>query len=938
MLLREKIVKALLFISITAMVLSIFFPYWQLKVTAPQYPKGLKVTVFLNHVEGDVGEIDILNHYIGMRSLYEAAQIERKLAIAGIAGILICLVVAFFISKKKFFFLLLPAILFPLFFMGDLYYWLRDFGLNLSPHAPLSSSVKPFIPPLFGTGKIAQFHAMAQFDTGFFLTVAASVLILITLILRLIPRQSRCIKIAGIIFFILTFPFIPNVFAKTIIVDSSSNQNLQKTIDQAESGDTLDVKPGIYAGPIHVKKSIHLIGETLPIIDAQGKGSGVYLEAADILFKGFIVRNTGDVLSTEDSGLWATGERICIEDNRFENVLFGIYLKQAPFGVVRNNSLISKPLDIARRGDLIRVWYSDDVLIEKNFATQGRDVVLWFSKNMKVLNNQFQESRYGLHFMYCQQAVVEHNKLSHNSVGAYLMYSAGLQLRENILLENRGPSGYGIGFKDMDGAVIEKNSIVGNRVGFFLDSCAKGLFQNNMIALNDIGMQVIPTASNNQFSENNFIENGEQILLDGSSAHTVNDWNHNHWSDYRGFDANQDGVGDVAYHPMKLFERIADRYHTLKVFYGSPSISAIDFAATTFPIFQPTSKFVDEFPVMQAFKFNGIEKVPSHALPWIFLSVSFFLPMLGFSGRALKNKNRIDHISESFFKTTAEVVIRTEGLTKQFNKLKAISDLDLEVCSGEVVALWGPNGAGKTTLLRCLLGIIPCQGKMEVLGMEVRKNPKGVRRAIGYVPQEIRLHLDHSVLDTVRFYARLRRVSDARIDQLIHEWGLEEVSHKLVQNLSGGMRQKLAVVIALLSDPPILFLDEPTSHLDVKTRGEFLQSLQKLKNQGKTLIFCSHRWSEVRQMADRIIVLEAGVKKRDGKLEEFKDLLAEEISMRLSVQDHFLKEAQDILTKQGFKFSQRENDLWILVGRDSKIEPIRLLIESGVCILNFDME
>ncbi len=367
--LREKIVKALLFISIVAMVLSIFFPYWQLKVTAPQYPKGLKVTVFLNHVEGDVGEIDILNHYIGMRSLSEAAQIERKLAMVGIGFILVCLVFAFFISRKKFFFFLLPGIFFPLFFMGDLYYWLRDFGLNLNPHAPLSSSVKPFIPPLFGIGKIAQFQALAQFDTGFFLTVVASILILIALFLRLVSRRSCSVVTTGIIFFVFMFSLAPNIFAKTIVVNSSSSQNLQKAIDQAESGDILDVKAGVYDGPIHIKKSIHLIGEAFPIIDAQGKGSGVYLEAADILFKGFVVRNTGNVLSTEDSGLWATGERICIEDNRFENVLFGIYLKQAPFGVVRNNSLISKPLDIARRGDLIRVWCSDHVLIEKNFAT-----------------------------------------------------------------------------------------------------------------------------------------------------------------------------------------------------------------------------------------------------------------------------------------------------------------------------------------------------------------------------------------------------------------------------------------------------------------------------------------------------------------------------------------------------------------------------------------
>ena len=210
-------------------------------------------------------------------------------------------------------------------------------------------------------------------------------------------------------------------------------------------------------------------------------------------------------------------------------------------------------------------------------------------------------------------------------------------------------------------------------------------------------------------------------------------------------------------------------------------------------------------------------------------------------------------------------VIRIEKLTKRFKKIIAVSNVDLEIHRGEVVALWGPNGAGKTTLLRCLLGIIPFEGQAKVMGLDVRSRGKEVRRHVGYVPQEIRLHLDQTVWETTCFYARLRKVPADRVEKLIAEWGLSSAKKQLAQDLSGGMKQKLVLVIALLSDPPVLFLDEPTSHLDAETRDEFESALERLKKSEKTLIFCSHRPSEIQKIADRVVVLEAGIKKMDGK-------------------------------------------------------------------------
>ena len=219
-------------------------------------------------------------------------------------------------------------------------------------------------------------------------------------------------------------------------------------------------------------------------------------------------------------------------------------------------------------------------------------------------------------------------------------------------------------------------------------------------------------------------------------------------------------------------------------------------------------------------------------------------------------------------------MIQIQNLTKRFKNVSALSNVSLEVRANEVVALWGPNGAGKTTLLRAMLGILHFGGNIVIAGLDVKKEGKKVRSLIGYVPQEIRLHLDQTVWETVTFYAGLKGVNKERMELLIREWGLSDSKTKLAQTLSGGMRQKLALITALLSDPPILLLDEPTSNLDVSARRDFAAAVERLKTAGKTLFFCSHRMQETRRIADRVILLESGVKKADACPEEVEPLIA----------------------------------------------------------------
>ncbi len=161
------------------LLVSIFFPYWHMELEAPQYPNGLFLTAYVNHLSGDVREIDGLNHYIGMRPLGEAAAFERAASIWMILAMFLLVEGAAFIHSKWAVLLAVPAITYPLGFIADLYYWMRTFGLNLDPDAPLSSSVKPFVPTVIGEGGIGQFKTYAEFGTGYWLAVMCSVLVIV---------------------------------------------------------------------------------------------------------------------------------------------------------------------------------------------------------------------------------------------------------------------------------------------------------------------------------------------------------------------------------------------------------------------------------------------------------------------------------------------------------------------------------------------------------------------------------------------------------------------------------------------------------------------------------------------------------------------------------------------------------------------------------------
>lgn len=725
--------------------------------------------------------------------------------------------------------------------------------------------------------------------------------------------------------------------------------SLVQALEEARDGDRILVQGGVHAGPIVVSRRITLEGEGWPVIDGAGRGTVVKLAAAGAVLRGFVVRNSGASLDDENSGITvdqAPGARV--EGNRLEETLFGISVARSPGAVVSGNDIRSKALDVARRGDPIRVWYSDRVRLERNVVTRGRDVVLWYSSDLTVTDNAVTDGRYGLHFMYCDDADIERNRLVGNSVGVYLMYSRRLRMTANAVVGNRGPSGYGLGLKDMDDCVVGDNLFADNRVGAWVDNSPREpdselTFRGNLIAGNDEGVALLPSVRGARFTGNAFVDNGEQVAVQGAGVLSPrNLWSvsgrGNFWSDYAGYDQDRDGVGDVRYRSERLFESLAQRRPELRLFVYSPAAQAIELAGRALPVVRPQPKLVDEAPLVAPPLPRGLPAgAETGGTPLVVSSsglVALALCLVLIPGALLRERRAAR--TRIGGPVSAEVV-RLEGVTKRFGQAVALEALSLTIRPGEAVAFWGANGAGKTTALRCLLGIVPFEGQVLLAGHDVRRDGKGARRHVGFVPQELAFHDDPTVAETVAFYARLKGVPAGAADALLARLELVEHAKKAVRQLSGGLKQRLAVALALLGDPPVLVLDEPTANLDAPARASLVALLAQLKAQGKTLVFTSHRLEEVLTLADRVIVLERGRLVADASPRELGERLRGQSTLHLLLAPGVVERAEAVLVGAGYAPEITGAGLSVDVDPGDKGRPVALLLQAGLPVADFEV-
>ncbi len=207
-------------------------------------------------------------------------------------------------------------------------------------------------------------------------------------------------------------------------------------------------------------------------------------------------------------------------------------------------------------------------------------------------------------------------------------------------------------------------------------------------------------------------------------------------------------------------------------------------------------------------------------------------------------------------------MIEIKNVTKKYGKVIAVDNISFEVKNGEIVGLLGPNGAGKSTTMNMITGFIePTEGTIIVNGYDMSKKPKKAKREIGYMPEGVPLYADMTVREFVKFMAEIKRVDkrerNVKVEKVIEQTGLKDVEKKLIKNLSRGYKQRVSMAGALVGEPKVLILDEPTVGLDPKQITE-IRSLIKELGKTHTIILSSHILSEVSQICQRVVIINKG--------------------------------------------------------------------------------
>jgi nitrous oxidase accessory protein len=409
----------------------------------------------------------------------------------------------------------------------------------------------------------------------------------------------------------------------TVGQSPSRFQSVQAAITAAQPGDTIRVQSGTYTEQVILDKQLTLEGIGQPILRGTGKGSVVIVIAAHCTIKGFIIEHCGNSLQDEDSGLLLKSGDNLVEDNVLRDVLYGIYLYHASRNTIRRNVIRGRPeLEAGERGAALHLWNSADNLLEENTISEARDgMYIQASSGNTIRGNRVSRLRYGLHYMNSDHNKFERNDFSDNVAGAAIMYSRHIELRHNSFTRNRGFSSFGILFQDCDDIVAEDNFIIDNATGIFMEALRQSSFRRNVIAQNDVALQIYSSSDQNLFAGNNFVENLSPLYLvgRGSSTKWQENGRGNYWSDYDGYDLNGDGIGDVAHKVQNVFEYLEGNYPRLRLYLDSAAAQSLATAERTFPIFKGSAE-VDTAPLMKAIAMNvplSQAKAPpsSQALP-----------------------------------------------------------------------------------------------------------------------------------------------------------------------------------------------------------------------------------------------------------------------------------------------------------------------------------
>ncbi|WP_163577159.1 nitrous oxide reductase family maturation protein NosD [Halomonas faecis] len=402
-------------------------------------------------------------------------------------------------------------------------------------------------------------------------------------------------------------------------VASPDERPLQAVLDSAEPGDSVRLSPGVYPGNFVIDEAIVLSGDDGAILDGQGRGSVLTVEAPGAHVSGLHIRNDGANITDMDSGIFVakSAAGAVIESNRIEARGFGIWLDGTADVRVESNRISGDTsLRSQDRGNGLQLYNVSGAEIIDNEVWEARDgIYIDVSNGNRLIGNLLRDQRYGVHYMFSQDNVVRDNVTRNNRLGYALMQSRNLEVVGNRSIRDQN---YGFLMNYIVDSVIAENVSIEAQRGVTPGSATsdghaisgaegKALFvynslfneiRDNLFARTEIGIHLTAGSEDNEFHGNAFVANQTQVKY---VAVREQEWSHegrgNYWSDYLGWDLSGDGIGDVPYEPNDSVDRLIWTYPMAKILMNSPAVQVLRWVQREFPVLRPPG-VKDSHPLM----------------------------------------------------------------------------------------------------------------------------------------------------------------------------------------------------------------------------------------------------------------------------------------------------------------------------------------------------
>ena len=375
--------------------------------------------------------------------------------------------------------------------------------------------------------------------------------------------------------------------------------DLAAAVKQAQPGDVIEVARGQYRTNLLIDKPLTLRGLDRPTISGGNQGDTIRVTAPDVVIEGLIVRDSGDSLKDQNAGiyLYPGAHRSIVRHCDLTYNLFGLWIEKANDVLIEHNTITGKrEYDSPQRGNGVQLYNTKGAKILNNNISFVRDALyVDVSHHALFKGNRLHHSRYGTHYMNSYYNLWEDNDTYYNRGGLALMEVRNQEVRNNRAWGN---SDHGIMLRTLQDSVIEGNVVAGNNRGFFIYDVEYIKLNDNLVVDNVVGVHLSAGSTRNEVEGNDFIGNREQVRYVGARDERWGQQRGNYWSNYLGWDRDNDGKGDVQYEANDMVDRLTWRHPSIKLLLASPAVQALRLVGQQFPVLRVPS-VVDPHPRMR---------------------------------------------------------------------------------------------------------------------------------------------------------------------------------------------------------------------------------------------------------------------------------------------------------------------------------------------------